>query len=211
MENLGYTPFEYWKGPKPVLPGQKRLSLPQKPRRAATIAVTATHPAHRPAAEQQRRTASAASQYPPEKARISVNHEDHPALRGGGISTYTSRMAWPRYGADRSGPASFQVHDANGSTVELVTGRPPSYNSASGLPPGDKSAAMTSTELPWWDPRGWRKRVWAGIAALVVVAIVVGVVAGVLVAKANRYPDYSKLTYTLKDTCKPCHHHHHPH
>ncbi|KAH6654982.1 concanavalin A-like lectin/glucanase domain-containing protein [Truncatella angustata] len=51
-----------------------------------------------------------------------------------------------------------------------------------------------------WDPRGWRKRTWAGIAAVLIIAIIAGVVAGVLVAKANRYPDYSKLSYSLEDT-----------
>ncbi|CAI7583044.1 hypothetical protein PCG10_000960 [Penicillium crustosum] len=50
-----------------------------------------------------------------------------------------------------------------------------------------------------WDPRGWSlmKKIFlaAGIVA-VIVAVVVGAVLGV---RANRYPNYSKLDYSLKD------------
>jgi hypothetical protein len=51
-----------------------------------------------------------------------------------------------------------------------------------------------------FDPRGWRLRtkILAGIG--VVVVIVVIIVASVLGVRANRYPDYSKLNYTLQDT-----------
>ncbi|KAI0138434.1 concanavalin A-like lectin/glucanase domain-containing protein [Pestalotiopsis sp. NC0098] len=100
--------------------------------------------------------------------------------------------------ARSAGPSVFQVHDRHGS-VELLTSRPPSYASnGAKLPPRDnmKRTAATSN----WDPRGWRKRTWAGVALVLIAAIIAGVVAGVLVAKANRYPDYSKLTYSLKDT-----------
>jgi hypothetical protein len=204
QQNLGYTPFEYWKGPKPVLPGQKRFPIPQKRssisqplRRAATITVTATHRDGTLTAQQQRRPASTLSLYPLEKLQIDVNHLDHPALRGG--SNDYNIMGWPRGGADPSGagPASFNVRDSHGSTVELVTGSPPAYSASR-----DKTD-MANTQQLWWDPRTWRKRIWAGIAAVVVIAIIAGVVAGVLVSKANRYPNYSKLNYTLQDTCKP--------
>lgn len=50
-----------------------------------------------------------------------------------------------------------------------------------------------------WDPRGWSlmKKIFlaAGIIA-VIVAVVVGAVLGV---RANRYPNYSKLDYSLRD------------
>lgn len=55
---------------------------------------------------------------------------------------------------------------------------------------------------PLWDPRYWSKKVWIGIAAVVVIAIVIGVAVGVTQGKKKSYPDYSQLTYTLKDTCE---------
>lgn len=56
-----------------------------------------------------------------------------------------------------------------------------------------KSSSPTNT-------RNWRKRVWIGIAAAVVIiiAVVVGVVVGV--RRPNAYPNYSKLNYALLDT-----------
>lgn len=51
---------------------------------------------------------------------------------------------------------------------------------------------------PWYK----RKRTWIISAVVLIIAIIVAVVAGVLVTKANRYPDYTKLNYSLQDTCK---------
>lgn len=54
-----------------------------------------------------------------------------------------------------------------------------------------------------WDVRSWSKKVWIGLAAVIVIAIVIGVAVGVTQGKkGSSYPDYSQLTYTLKDTCK---------
>jgi len=53
-----------------------------------------------------------------------------------------------------------------------------------------------------FNPRYWRLRTWliaAAIFCVLLIAIVVGAVEGV---KANAYPDYSALTYSLKDSCK---------
>lgn len=54
---------------------------------------------------------------------------------------------------------------------------------------------------PWWNPRYWRKRVWAGVAALIAIIIIIAVAVGVTQSKKNAYPDYSELNYSLKDTC----------
>jgi hypothetical protein len=51
---------------------------------------------------------------------------------------------------------------------------------------------------PWWK----NKKVWIGVAAVVIIAIVIGVAVGVTQGKKSSYPDYSQLTYTLKDTCE---------
>lgn len=81
-------------------------------------------------------------------------------------------------------------------------GPPPSY----GAPrPGDfdnmaRPDVAYQSPRSRFDPRGWRLRtkILAGIG--VVVLIIVIIVASVLGTRANRYPDYSKLDYTLEDT-----------
>ncbi|KAI1864862.1 uncharacterized protein JN550_008682 [Neoarthrinium moseri] len=180
---LGYTPFEYWKGPKPVIPGSKQPHRPNNTGRTTTIAVTSLHASSDPTAQQN--STVVASGFPAEKQ----------GRLGEKASLDYTNMGWdtPEHGGRAAGPASFQVRDANGN-VELLSGQPPSYANAQ-LPPRDMKG-----EPSRWNPRYWRKRTWAGVALAVIVAIVVGVVAGVLVAKANRYPDYTKLTYTLEET-----------
>lgn len=52
----------------------------------------------------------------------------------------------------------------------------------------------------WYNPRGWTTRtriIVAIVAVVVLIAIIVGAYEGV---KLNRYPDYSPLNYSLKDT-----------
>lgn len=51
-----------------------------------------------------------------------------------------------------------------------------------------------------WDPRGWSLKKKLFLAAGVIVVIVAVVVGSVLGVRANRYPNYSKLDYTLQDT-----------
>lgn len=187
-KDLGYTPFEYWKGPKPVIPGSKRTQGPIASGRTTTIAVTALDTSSGPKAQQL--SSAVASSFP---------YEKQPPYGSHAASGHKKDMGWDDTynGARSAGPTSFQVHDHNGA-VELVTGQPPSYFNAQ-LPPREMHSESQ------WDPRGWRKRTWAGIAIALIIAIVVGVAVGVMVAKANRYPDYSKLTYSLQDTCKSTH------
>lgn len=61
------------------------------------------------------------------------------------------------------------------------------------------SSGGAGDRAPWWKS----KKVWIGVAAVVVIAIVIGVAVGVTQGKKNdSYPDYSQLNYTLKDTCE---------
>lgn len=94
----------------------------------------------------------------------------------------------------QAGPTPFQVRDANGR-VEFIS-EPPSYDNQE-LPPRSNMSRYVGVQ-PWYK----RKRTWVISAVVVVIAIIVAVVAGVLVSKANRYPDYTKLNYSIQDTCK---------
>lgn len=59
-----------------------------------------------------------------------------------------------------------------------------------------------SSSMPWWNPRYWRKRIWAAIIIVILVIVIIIVAVAVERARKNMYPDYSPLSYTLKDTCK---------
>lgn len=75
------------------------------------------------------------------------------------------------------------------------------FGRPSGPPPrykADRSAAPMSS---WYSVRGWGKRAWAIVGASVVVLIIIIIAVAVTVKKKSRYPDYSKLTYTLSETC----------
>ncbi|KAJ5972993.1 Concanavalin A-like lectin/glucanase subgroup [Penicillium vulpinum] len=54
-------------------------------------------------------------------------------------------------------------------------------------------------EYSRWDPRGWSLKSKIFLALGVVVVIVAVIVGAVLGVRANQYPDYSKLEYSLKD------------
>ena len=65
-------------------------------------------------------------------------------------------------------------------------------------------ATVTNTGLPrirsWYHPHTWKTRTRAIVtivALVIVVAIIIGVYEGIQI---NRYPDYSRLNYSLTDT-----------
>lgn len=69
-----------------------------------------------------------------------------------------------------------------------------------GPPPAYKVEDEDTLAPKWYDAKRWGKKVWiavAAIIAIVIIIIVVGVVEG---EKKNKYPDYSKLSYSLTDT-----------
>jgi len=57
------------------------------------------------------------------------------------------------------------------------------------------------TKPKWWDLKAWGWKKWTLLGATVVVLVVVIIVGAVIATRNARYPNYSKLTYTLADTC----------
>lgn len=79
---------------------------------------------------------------------------------------------------------------------------PPSYDDIN-LSRANRSVRRAHSRVPWWNARYWTWKVWAGIAAIVVIFfIILGVAVGVSRNKKKAYPTYSQLTYSLKETCK---------
>lgn len=98
----------------------------------------------------------------------------------------------------RFGNATTQVprFDANrnpyGYPAQQARPHPPRYSDIAGAGP--------EIERTWYDPRGWslrKKLIVAACGIVVIVAVIVGAVEGV---KANAYPNYTALNYTLIDT-----------
>ncbi|KAF4466318.1 endo-13(4)-beta-glucanase [Fusarium albosuccineum] len=76
---------------------------------------------------------------------------------------------------------------------------PPSYDEIM-LPRQGQDVRVASSKMPWWNPRYWRKRVWAGVVVTIIILLVIVIAVAVTQVRANRYPDYSVLSYSLKDT-----------
>ena len=55
----------------------------------------------------------------------------------------------------------------------------------------------------WYNVKAWGKKIWLGIVVAVIILIIIIAVAVVETNKKNKYPDYSKLTYSVSETCKP--------
>ncbi|KAH8652512.1 concanavalin A-like lectin/glucanase domain-containing protein [Xylariales sp. PMI_506] len=212
-KELGYTPFEYWKGPKPVLPPAQRTlakshpsapaaAVPRSNRQApvSPIAAGSGYPKEKSADPWDTRsttttTAAAKNTILPASFIVSAG------AAAAAAAAPTNRMSWDLLYGNRPVPdAAFQKSNANSDNVELRSGRPPSYSSVQLPPRPQKNMYSDPDNAPWWDCRYWRKRTWAILVFVVVVAIIAGAVAGVEVAKANRYPDYTYLNYTLSDT-----------
>lgn len=93
------------------------------------------------------------------------------------------------------------MHDHYADHAPYQTGGqiPQHEYSDADLPPyGSKSGEATPHSK--WDPRGWSLKKKLFLAAGIIVVIVAVVVGSVLGVRANRYPNYSKLDYALKDT-----------
>ncbi|KAI1390909.1 glycoside hydrolase family 16 protein [Hypoxylon trugodes] len=110
-------------------------------------------------------------------------------------------MGWENSNVPRKPvPSSFQVRDADGP-VELISGPPPGYYSSERQlphPPRQNNMAYEPAQ-PWYKPKYWRKRTWAIVVAILAIIIVIVVVVPVEVTKANRYPDYTPLNYSLSE------------
>ncbi|CAI6096387.1 unnamed protein product [Clonostachys chloroleuca] len=81
---------------------------------------------------------------------------------------------------------------------------PPTYQEVVAAPQqnivGGGDVRPLQTSLPWWNPRYWTKRIWIGVVTALVIIIVIAVAVGVTQAKKNAYPNYSQLSYSLKET-----------
>ncbi|CAD6453530.1 5834f7c0-8a9b-486d-a0c8-bd864eff9080 [Sclerotinia trifoliorum] len=69
-----------------------------------------------------------------------------------------------------------------------------------GPPPEYELDDPSSLAPRWLDVRAWSKKRWVIVGVGLVVLIIIVVVIAVEVSKKNTYPNYSQLSYSLKDT-----------
>jgi hypothetical protein len=99
---------------------------------------------------------------------------------------------YSRFGSATINLPQFDHHTNSGRSAPQAIPNPPRYSEVFG-----SRAVM---ERPWYDPWGWsgrRKLIIGACVVVVIVAVIVGAVEGV---KANAYPNYSQLNYTLIDS-----------
>ncbi|OOQ87823.1 putative glycosidase C21B10.07 [Penicillium brasilianum] len=99
---------------------------------------------------------------------------------------------YSRFGSATASLPQFDNYTNHGRSAPQTTPQPPRYSEVFG-----SNAVM---ERQWYNPLGWsgrKKLIVAGCVVVVIVAVIVGAVEGV---KANAYPNYSQLNYTLVDT-----------
>ncbi|KAE8449632.1 hypothetical protein EG329_007962 [Mollisiaceae sp. DMI_Dod_QoI] len=74
------------------------------------------------------------------------------------------------------------------------------YGQPLGPPPEYKLDRDDTLNHPWYNAKHWGKKAWLIVSGIIAVIIIIVVVVAVEVSKANRYPDYSALSYTLSET-----------
>lgn len=65
---------------------------------------------------------------------------------------------------------------------------------------GGDSVRHVQASMPWWNPRYWRKRIWFGVVAGILIILAIIIAVAVTVTKNNAYPNYTTLSYSLVDT-----------
>lgn len=99
---------------------------------------------------------------------------------------------YSRFGSATSNLPRVDNHTNYGRSAHQATPNPPRYS--------EVFSSRAAMERPWYNPRGWsgrRKLIIGACVVVVIVAVIVGAVEGV---KANAYPNYTQLNYTLVDT-----------
>lgn len=71
-----------------------------------------------------------------------------------------------------------------------------------GAPPAYMLDRPDTLRQPWWNVKSWGWKKFAILIGAVVIILIIVIVVAVEVTKKNKYPDYTKLTYKLADTCK---------
>lgn len=114
--------------------------------------------------------------------------------------------------ADRyGGRSSRHVKNQFSDTVHLTNDRPPTYTSGhygdvgsrfSRAAPPDTSAfyGKEGGSSLTRNPKNWSRRCWIILAGALVIVLIIVIVIAVVVSRANQYPDYSTLNYSLVDT-----------
>jgi len=94
------------------------------------------------------------------------------------------------------------MNDASSSPLKTESNIFPQSAYGSSAPKPYRSAAFgmpAERPPPRWHPRTWGRKTIIGVVIGIVILIMVIIVAAVLGTRANRYPDYNRLNYQLKD------------
>ena len=230
---LGYTPFEYWKGPKPVSwtylkekkekiglgsgdSGEEQLRRPKSSREKpplSSISVISRGP--RFAVTPTTSTTTTGGQQP------DLLHVAQPVIYGRpsvqqhktGMQNRFDGPSYPQASPGGGFDSDFKHNhirsaEAGSRHESAPSSSPPPKYVDIGLRGSNDTMGQRYYEhpsAPWYEWRSWSKRIWAYVAVGIVAILLIIIIVPVEVSKAQRansYPDYTPLNYTLKDTCK---------
>ncbi|KAL2010734.1 hypothetical protein VTN00DRAFT_6541 [Thermoascus crustaceus] len=105
------------------------------------------------------------------------------------MNNYGGHDDYGRYGAGPHVPPKTELDNLDHAPVYPYS-----------IPPAQGGTSEYATPRSRFDPRGWSLRKKAIVGIIVIVIIVVVIVGAVEGWKTNRYPNYSRLNYSLRDT-----------
>jgi hypothetical protein len=90
------------------------------------------------------------------------------------------------------------------SPESTAKGSPESTAKAVLASPGFSDREGPTKRTAGLNPRSWSQRSWLIIiiSAVIIAVVAAAIVGGVFGARARAYPNYYRINYTLKDTCK---------
>lgn len=219
---LGYTPFEYWQGPRPVAyPGDRKA----KPRRLPPPRIKSPPPPMEPINSLRNFRPMPAAKLRDIKEYIDSGLADSraplvppsPRVKDRYAGRYAERQRrrrerqrersrlqrvdeWPGWVPDEKvvRRTASSSGEKGGRTRKVRVVSPHDKEKRSSFTP---TVAGPPPKLHWWNPLSWRRRIWAILASILLLSVVAAVALSQLVATDNTpAKNYKRLTYRVAES-----------
>lgn len=199
IKSMGYKPFEYWKGPRPVAyPGdikKNKRTVPLPPR---ITGVNLTGPVNslrdfKPMPDAKIREVKIYMDAVPPSPTVKDRYAQRRAERARRKRQASRRVEeWPGWVPDRKAYGVGRSRRARGDGSA----------GASMKRYSDASTVLSSARQRWWNPRTWRRRWWGVVLSILMVGIIASIITATIVTRDNgpAYPNYKRLNYRVAET-----------
>lgn len=201
IKSLGYKPFEYWKGPRPVAyPGdmkKNKRAIPTAPRITGVNLTGPINSLHdfKPMPDAKIREVKIYMDAVPPSPTVKDRYAQRRAERARRKRQADRRVEeWPGwvpdqkvYGVSRSRRVRLAVDGATARSVKRYS---------------DVSTILPPVSQKWWNPRTWRRRWWGIVFAIIMLVIIASIITATIVTRDNEpdYPNYKRLNYRVAET-----------